>query len=233
MMDVHELAEVDLYDILEVHPNAEASDIKRQYKRLALKHHPDKDPESGDRFELITLAYNILGDDATRRAYDEARSRRNEWDFSRLKEGAMSGAKPIQPYGPEEVRAFQQRMAEMDAKHGANLHATQPKLEAIQSVRKQLEDELLQQKPVDLKTYFEGVDRGGITEQATDLVPFNDGLILLNGLNQIDNLYDVGPPEIEDRFRLQSMGTFKEDTTSLDERMENYKKEGNQWKIVS
>ncbi|XP_027160363.1 dnaJ protein ERDJ7 isoform X2 [Coffea eugenioides] len=66
--------EDDCYDLLGVPQNANASEIKKAYYRLSLKHHPDKnpDPESRKIFVKIANAYEILKDEATREQYDYA-----------------------------------------------------------------------------------------------------------------------------------------------------------------
>jgi len=57
------------YDILNVSKNATFDDVKKQYKKLALKHHPDRggDPEM---FKKISEAYQTLSDPEKKRAYD-------------------------------------------------------------------------------------------------------------------------------------------------------------------
>ena len=57
------------YKLLEVEKGASEADIKRAYRRLAVKHHPDKggDPE---KFKEITRAYEVLGDSEKRARYD-------------------------------------------------------------------------------------------------------------------------------------------------------------------
>ncbi|XWS12797.1 hypothetical protein CRYUN_Cryun37aG0121000 [Craigia yunnanensis] len=66
--------EDDCYDLLGVSQNANASEIKKAYYKLSLKHHPDKnpDPESRKIFVKIANAYEILKDEATREQYDYA-----------------------------------------------------------------------------------------------------------------------------------------------------------------
>ena len=63
----------DYYKILEVKPNASPAEIKKAYRLLAVKYHPDKnngDKVSEERFKEISESYIILGDTAKRNAYD-------------------------------------------------------------------------------------------------------------------------------------------------------------------
>jgi len=63
----------DLYKTLGVEKNASADDIKKSYRKLAMKYHPDQNkgnPEAEETFKQITHAYDILKDDQKRAAYD-------------------------------------------------------------------------------------------------------------------------------------------------------------------
>ncbi|KAH9475514.1 DnaJ-like protein 1 [Psilocybe cubensis] len=66
--------ETGYYDILGVPVTATTDDIKKAYRRAAIKHHPDKnpdDPHAEERFKEIAIAYQTLSDDALRRKYNE------------------------------------------------------------------------------------------------------------------------------------------------------------------
>ncbi|AAP95181.1 molecular chaperone DnaJ [[Haemophilus] ducreyi] len=68
------MAKKDYYEVLGLQKGATEKDIKRAYKRLAAKYHPDKNQGSKDseeKFKQITEAYEILTDDQKRAAYDQ------------------------------------------------------------------------------------------------------------------------------------------------------------------
>ncbi|HUJ29902.1 MAG TPA: molecular chaperone DnaJ [Candidatus Acidoferrum sp.] len=64
----------DYYEILGVTRDASADQIKSAYRKLALKHHPDRNPdnkhEAGESFRLATEAYSVLSDPQKRQIYD-------------------------------------------------------------------------------------------------------------------------------------------------------------------
>ncbi|KAJ6321319.1 hypothetical protein OIU77_011419 [Salix suchowensis] len=64
----------DYYNVLKLNRNATEEDMKRAYKRLAMKWHPDKNPvdkkEAEAKFKLISEAYDVLSDPIKRQIYD-------------------------------------------------------------------------------------------------------------------------------------------------------------------
>jgi molecular chaperone DnaJ len=68
--------EKDYYKTLGVAKNASQAEIKKAYRKLAQKHHPDANPGDGsaeDRFKEISAAYDVVGDEEKRKQYDQVR----------------------------------------------------------------------------------------------------------------------------------------------------------------
>jgi len=73
-MGVKIMSNRDYYEILGVQKGASAQDIKKAYRKLALKYHPDRNPgdkAAEEKFKEAASAYEVLSDDKKRQSYDQ------------------------------------------------------------------------------------------------------------------------------------------------------------------
>jgi molecular chaperone DnaJ len=73
MAPQREWFEKDYYKVLGVPDTSTDKEIAKAYRKLAKQFHPDSNPGSEDRFKEISAAYDVLGDTAKRKEYDEVR----------------------------------------------------------------------------------------------------------------------------------------------------------------
>ena len=81
------MAEKDLYEILGVSKGANEGEIKKAYRKLAMKYHPDQNKGDNDAektFKEISASYEILKDPQKRAAYDQ-------YGHDAFKQGSMGG----------------------------------------------------------------------------------------------------------------------------------------------
>jgi curved DNA-binding protein CbpA len=72
--DINKISYLDLYEILDISKdNFDLKKIKKNYKKLILRLHPDKTGEDSQAFELVNLAYTILKDNKLKLIYDSKR----------------------------------------------------------------------------------------------------------------------------------------------------------------
>lgn len=67
------MTELDYYEVLEVSKSCSGAELKKSYRKLAMKFHPDRNPddkEAEEKFKVVNEAYQVLSDDEKRSIYD-------------------------------------------------------------------------------------------------------------------------------------------------------------------
>ncbi|PUU81152.1 hypothetical protein B9Z19DRAFT_972520 [Tuber borchii] len=162
-------SETDFYELLEL-PSSNApltpSLLRKSYRKASLKWHPDKNPspEAAELFHLLSIAYDVLSDPATRAAYDNARNarlalkRRNEaFDVNRKRmqeelESRERGAKRARADGEDAEERFRQQLEKLRAE-GVELRRKRE--EAVRAAAAEEEEE----KEDKLMSRFSEIDR--------------------------------------------------------------------------
>jgi len=96
------MAQKDYYAVLGVPASATQDEIKKQYRKLAAKHHPDKnpnDPKAAETFKEISEAYQVLGDAEKRKQYDQMRRLGAFGGFGTRPPGGGAGGRRGPPHG--------------------------------------------------------------------------------------------------------------------------------------
>ncbi|HOM93135.1 MAG TPA: DnaJ domain-containing protein, partial [Rectinema sp.] len=127
------MAKRDYYEVLGVPKTATKDEIKKAYRKLAIQFHPDKNPgnkTAEEKFKEATEAYEVLGDDQKRQAYDQfgfagvegmAGAQQDYSSVFRDFEDIFSGFGDFSSFFGSIFGEGAQRRGETRANHGANL----------------------------------------------------------------------------------------------------------------
>ena len=89
------MAKRDYYEVLGVSRNVEADELKKAYRKLAMKFHPDKNPndkKAEEQFKELSEAYDVLSDPQKKQSYDQ-------FGHMGAQGGFRSGANPFEGFG--------------------------------------------------------------------------------------------------------------------------------------
>lgn len=103
---------IDYYKILEIDRNASADDIKKAYRKLARKYHPDLNPndkEAENKFKQVNEANEVLSDPEKRKKYDQYGQ-----DWKHAEEFERGGPRQSRPRGQQSSRAYSGHFTEED-----------------------------------------------------------------------------------------------------------------------
>merc|ERR1740129_2413065 len=131
----------DYYRVLGINRDASPEDVKKAYRKLALKWHPDRNPDdqatAEAEFKRVAKAYSVLSDSERRAAYDHFGEDTTQFTEAQANEEAakifraMFGNKPIHQIIREVEEVFGQQQAEMSEQEAQlRARAQQLRLEA-------------------------------------------------------------------------------------------------------
>lgn len=120
--DIEKISSLDLYEILDLEKDCSVSKIKKSYKKLVLRFHPDKSNENTEEeFELVNLAYTVLKDEKLRKSYDNQRDiYLNSRDFNTLKKDINDSNFKFPENKEKAVISFKKLEKELNLKHNFN-----------------------------------------------------------------------------------------------------------------
>lgn len=103
-----EIDSTDYYTILSVSKGSDTTEIKRSYRKLAMKLHPDKNkhPQAAEAFKKIAKAFEVLGDDNKRKIYDQTGSDPDSHGMPTSSNGAQGPGNGFSSFGGDGSRFF-------------------------------------------------------------------------------------------------------------------------------
>ncbi|PSK42973.1 Pre-mRNA-splicing factor cwf23 [Elsinoe australis] len=148
-LETHARSSQDYYALLEVAEGATETEIRKAYRRTALKYHPDKnagDTAAVEKFHILQIAYDVLSDAAAKAIYDSGRQARRE---KGLRERAFSDRRKRMKEDLERRESGFKRMREEDDEEDrlqAEIRRLQAdgarrRYERMEKMRKQQEEE--------------------------------------------------------------------------------------------
>lgn len=205
---------MSLYETLGVPSDASAAEIKKAYKKLAQKLHPDKPTGDAEKFQAIQHAYEILSDADNREHYDRTGSDKGAPDyhnlatahmsglFSEITQGDMKGNLITEAQGIVAEKIAQFRTQEM--KHNQNIKKAEKHLNRVKTKKNE--------------NIFKMVLDAQIATLKAELAGFKHNMLILETMQQLLNDYEDTKPEIIDprnpfeqfgpRARFQRMNIF-------------------------
>ncbi len=198
--DIEDISDLDLYEILDISNECSESKLKKSYKKLVLRYHPDRPGGDSDAFELVNLAYNILKNSKTRKVYNK---KRNDYlesrDFSCLKYDKIDMPVNIPTTKDDAKKNFIELEKELNIKHNFDSSETdvistselKKRMDKLQFSRNNFEEDNKKNiKKVHLNKYDFNemfINESSIENQNTEIIAFNGNDNALINYTSIDN----------------------------------------------
>lgn len=112
---------MQFYKMLDVNPGCTKEEIRRSYKKLAIKHHPDKEGGDAEEFKRLGAAYAVLSDEDSRTRYDQL----GDEGWKQHGAGTGGGPGPGHKQGMNPMDVFAQMFGGMSMGGGQHQQQTQ------------------------------------------------------------------------------------------------------------
>jgi len=230
----------NLYETLAISADASLHDIKKKYKKLAIKFHPDKYLNSDElnedekktlqeHFNLINIAYDILSDEEIKQKYNKARKEylasgqahdlKNQFTNFQFNYGDKDVAKKDFFNENEKINVDNEKIAEEIRENTKKNLNKEFKIDKVDDF-----DELMNQSNKNVKKEYLN-KFNNLFETFKKPANTNNEIIAYNG--------DEGVTNFEDAFNLIDVSTndYKDSNLSIDERMKAYQSDFNKLKL--
>ncbi len=203
--DINNISYLDLYEILDISKdNFDFKKIKKNYKKLILRLHPDKTGEDSQAFELVNLAYTILKDNKLKLIYDSKRKNylQNSTFFDLKKSKIINNNFPSNK--DDAIKHFKKLEDELNKKHNFNnddlnklsTSDLSKRLQNINFIRHNIDEDFKKrEKKKRLSNYDfnnEFIKSSDKDKVCMEISAFNNNLFDITKYNDINNfnLYD-------------------------------------------
>ncbi len=208
------MSTVNLYDVLNVSHNATLKEIRDSYRNLVKIYHPDRPGGDSEMFELVTQAYEVLNNDASRKTYDQifALSKKVENSHQSLKDSSLSYYKTLEKKtakkSPDDLKnEFKKLDGEMDRRRGYDRNFDfSTKLET-KDTKSRLRDLQIAREHDDIENTHEKLFEHGMDGrfdvnrfnaafdqmhlQHTELIPHQGNPLAWNTVNDVSNFASI------------------------------------------
>jgi len=232
----------NLYEVIGLSNKASANKIKKNYLKLVLELHPDKNPDSSEElFNHVILANQVLTNPQKRKEYDDFLDEQNSKNsFMDLKNDFDSSNKNIEKYFPSKKDAksnFTNKIDELNKKHGYNENGDLGTAKSrFEKVKKDRDSHVFipQEKISNMNEFnykFDSKKETGdqiiVSNNNTTLGTYQpaDGLTMIGDYSALyleDSISTGQFTSLDQAFKLQKVDTKVSEKT-LDERMKEYK----------
>jgi curved DNA-binding protein CbpA len=244
----------NLYELLNVTPDADSSKIKKNFMKVIKNFHPDKNSDLEEEiYYHIILANQVLLDKESRKKYDEFISERAD-SFEELKNSFNKSVKDIEQYFPSKdtsVQTFNSKIEELNKKHGYNDSNTSDSvMDRFSKIKEKRDGDQIKIEKENFKTMDEFNSKFNVNK--LDGGKFQDQIVEFKGAPQELSTYVVGEnytslgdldklyvedsiqssrfSSLDRAFMLQPVSQSDVTPKTAEERMKDYKNQTEQYK---